>query len=75
MRIIRGKPANGKPRKIKCTGCGKRAVEAGIAVPDDCIEQGYGADGPVQIAIFEEGQDQPLCESCVEALLSGRDTL
>jgi hypothetical protein len=32
MKIIRGKPATGKPPKIICARCGKRADEAGVAV-------------------------------------------
>jgi len=72
MRIIRGRPATGKPRKIICTGCGKRAVEAGIAVPHNAVEKIYGPDGPTIGAIVDEDEMQPLCESCVTAL-SRRD--
>jgi hypothetical protein len=69
MKIIRGKPASGKPPKIICTGCGKRADEAGIALPELAVEKGYGADGPVMIV--EDDQMQPLCEDCLTALERG----
>ena len=74
MRIIRGQPASGKPPRITCTGCGKRAIEAGIAVPDDAVEQGegYGPDGPAQFAIVDPDDEQPLCEVCCTTLLRGR---
>ncbi len=46
MKIIRGMPATGKPPKIICTGCGKRADEAGVlAVPDDANIKFHGPDG------------------------------
>jgi hypothetical protein len=72
MRIIQGQPATGKPREIVCTGCGKRAIEAGIAVPDKAVDQGYGPDGPIVYAIVDEDEMQPLCERCVAALLRKR---
>ncbi len=67
MKIIRGKPATGKPPKIICTGCGKRADEAGVAVRDSAVEKGYGSDGPVMM--IDEDEVQPLCEGCVTILL------
>jgi hypothetical protein len=79
MKIFRSNPAMGKPRKIKCTGCGKRAFEAGFAVKPEAIEEGYGAgvedsglpEGPVMII---DGDDaHPLCEECVTALLRDED--
>jgi len=45
----------GKPRKIICTGCGKRAPQAGFAIhgePDEI----HGVPG------------HPLCEACLAAL-------
>jgi hypothetical protein len=68
MKIIRGKPATGKPPKIICAGCGKRADEAGVAVPDAAAEEGhgYGPDGPIML--INEDDMQPLCEDCVTAL-------
>jgi hypothetical protein len=71
MRVIRGRPATGKPPKIICTGCGKRAPEAGIAVKPEAVEEGYvigsGVDGPVTM-IDDEEDIYPLCEDCVTAL-------
>lgn len=72
MRIIKGEPAAGKPRKIVCAGCGKRAVEAGIAVPDKAVEEAYGLDGPTVHAIVDEDEVEPLCDRCVTALLRDR---
>jgi hypothetical protein len=72
MKIIRGKPATGNPPKIICTGCGKRADEAGIAVPTLAVEKGYRGDGPVMM--IDEDQVQPLCEDCVAALLRSEMT-
>jgi hypothetical protein len=66
MRIIRGRPATGKAPKIVCTGCGKRAAEAGVAVPDLADEKGYSRDGPIRM--IDEDEAQPLCEDCVTAL-------
>jgi hypothetical protein len=75
MRIIRCQPATGnKPLKIVCARCGKRATEAGMAVPDKAVEHGYGPDGPIVHAIVDEHEIQPLCESCVNALLRTRRT-
>ncbi|MDE5461150.1 hypothetical protein [Bradyrhizobium sp. CSS354] len=64
MKIIRGKPAKGKPPKIICTGCGARAREAGVAVDDAAI--GRGSD--VASMMIEEDDMQPLCEACLAAL-------
>jgi hypothetical protein len=70
MRIIRSKPAAGKPRKIICAGCGKRAAEAGVAALHSAVEEGYGPDPDRLIMVIEEDEMlQPLCESCVTALL------
>jgi hypothetical protein len=68
MKIIRSKPATGKPPKIICNGCGKRADEAGVAVADNDVEEGRGVgpDGP--ILLIDEDDMQPLCEECVTAL-------
>jgi hypothetical protein len=67
LKVIRGKPATGRPPKIICVGCGKRADEAGIAVPDTDVEEVYGVDGKIGLII--DGDDmQPLCEECVVAL-------
>ncbi len=68
MKVIRGEPA-GKPHKITCTGCGKKAFEAGIAVSETAAEEGkgYGPDGP--ILMIDEDDAHPLCEECVTALL------
>lgn len=74
MRIIRAKPAKGKPRKIICSGCGKRAREAGVAVPDDAVEQVVARDimqpgWPVVTSeIIDEDAMQRLCEECLTAL-------
>jgi hypothetical protein len=74
--IIRGKQATGKQPKIICTGCGNRAIEAGIAVSDNAVEEGYGC-GPqghpsrIMIVTADEEEMQPLCESCVTALEHG----
>ena len=69
MKIIRGKPA-GKPHAIVCTGCGKKTFEAGIAVKDEDVKEGWCAghdfNGPI-VAI--EGDYLPLCEECVTVLL------
>jgi len=67
MRVIRGRPAS-KASKIVCTGCGKRAAEAGIAVPHSAVEEGYSHDGPVRMIVIDEDEMQPLCEDCVTAL-------
>jgi hypothetical protein len=72
MRIFHGQPAGGKPRKIACAGCGKRAVEAGFAVPDEAVEEDDGPNGP-KVALVHMGDTQPLCESCVTSLLRGDD--
>jgi hypothetical protein len=73
MRTIRGKPAVGKPRKIICTGCDKRAAEAGIAVKEEAVETGWAAgpgfDGPV--TMIDDEDAYPLCEDCVTALERG----
>jgi hypothetical protein len=77
MRIIRGRPATGKPPKITCTGCGKRAFEAGIAVHEAAVEQGYGVaaegsglpSGPM--TMIDDEDAYPLCEDCVTALKRG----
>jgi hypothetical protein len=62
MKIIRGKLATGKPPKIICAGCGNRAREAGVAVPDAAVPE---QDGPFAI---DEDDMQPLCEECLAAL-------
>ena len=71
MRIFRSEPATGKPRKITCTGCGKKAFEAGIAVPYSAVEKGYGVEPDESVMMIDEDQVQPLCEDCVTALLRG----
>lgn len=72
MKIIRGKPATGKPPMITCSGCGNRAREAGIAIPDDeTVGKIHGPDvvkGFKIGAIIDEDEMQPLCESCLVAL-------
>lgn len=74
MRIIRSRPATGKPPKIICTGCGKQAREAGVAVPDLAVEKAHGPefqgpDGPISVSlIIDEDETQPLCEACLIAL-------
>ncbi len=75
MKIIRSKPAKGKPPKIICTGCGKRAREAGVAVPDDAVgkivgpDVVHGPDEPLKVgAIIDEDDIQPLCEDCLAVL-------
>lgn len=68
MRIIRGRPASGKPNIIVCTGCGKRAPEAGIAIKDDAEVDGWGPDGPVIMIDEDEVACHPLCEDCVAVL-------
>ena len=70
MKVIRCAPATGKPPKIICTGCGKRATEAGSAYPDDAAERFEGSDGLSGIMIDTEDL-QPLCETCVTAMLDG----
>jgi hypothetical protein len=45
-----------------------------MAVPDKAVEHGYGPDGPIVHAIVDEHEIQPLCESCVNALLRTRRT-
>jgi hypothetical protein len=64
MRIIRGKPATGKSSEIVCTGCGKRAAEAGVAVRDLAVETAYG---PESMLMIDENKIQPLCAECVTA--------
>ena len=82
MRIIRGVPAVGKPRKITCTGCGKRASEAGIAVHPDAVEEGYGAVCDEQtcaemglrtgrMTMIDDDDAHPLCEACCSAMEQG----
>jgi hypothetical protein len=44
MRIIRCGPENGKPPKIVCTGCGKRAAEAGCAIRPEDLETSHSSD-------------------------------
>ena len=66
MKIIRGTPASGKPLRITCSGCGKRAPEAGIAVSPDAAEEGHSSIGPV--TIIDEDETYPLCEACCSAL-------
>jgi hypothetical protein len=73
MGIIRGQPASGKPRRIVCTGWGKRAAEAGVAVRESAVEEGYGVgfegsglpSGPMMMIDDEDAH--PLCEECVTA--------
>lgn len=78
MRIIRSKPATGKPPKIICTGCGKRGREAGVAVPELAVEKAHGTefqgpDGPVGASvIIDEDETQPLCEACLSTLERGQ---
>ncbi|MET3992142.1 hypothetical protein BjapCC829_36475 [Bradyrhizobium barranii] len=78
MRIIRSRPATGKPPKIICTGCGERAREAGVAVPDWAVEKTHGPefqgpDGPVGVSvIIDEDETQPLCEACLIAFERGQ---
>jgi hypothetical protein len=69
MKIFRSEPATGKPHKITCTGCGKKAFEAGIAVPYLAVEKGYGVEPDESVLMIDEDQVQPLCEECVAALL------
>jgi hypothetical protein len=75
MKVIRGRPTTGNPPKIICSGCGRRAEEAGIAVPESAAEQGYsvgpGVDGPVTM-VEEDDRMQPLCEDCLAALLPNK---
>ena len=66
MKIIRHQPADGKPPRITCTGCGKRTPEAGIAVKEEAVEKGWGPDGPVTVIDMEDALS--LCEDCVTAL-------
>jgi len=66
MRIFRGEPV--KPRKIVCAGCGKKAYEAGFAVPESDVEEGWLGDKRVILEVETENE-QPLCEECVTALL------
>lgn len=75
MRIIRGEPESGKPSRTICTGCGKSAFEAGIAVPDDAVEHGVsvGRDGRAsEVTVVDPADAEPLCEACVTMLLKGR---
>jgi hypothetical protein len=75
MKVIRSAPASGKSPKIICTGCGKKAVEAGIAVKPEAIEKGYSVaakgsglpEGPMMM--IDDDDAYPLCEDCVTALL------
>jgi hypothetical protein len=60
MKVIRGKPAIGKPPEIICSVCGKRADEAGVAVPDMVLAAGIGI---VELKM-------PLCADCVALLES-----
>jgi hypothetical protein len=71
MKIFEGTLATGKRRKITCTGCGKRAEEAGFAVPDSAVEYDYdpGGEGPPMVAEIEISEAEPLCEACVTKLL------
>jgi hypothetical protein len=78
MKVIRGKPATGKPPKIICTGCGKRANEAGIAVRESAIERGYGVAVDKshglpggELMMIDEDDVHPLCEECVTKLERG----
>jgi hypothetical protein len=68
MRIIRSKPATGKPRRIVCTGCGRKAFEAGIAVNPEVVETGYGDDPDRLITMIDDEDAFPLCEDCVTTL-------
>ena len=59
-KVFRCTPATGKPRKIVCTGCGKRAPEAGFAI-DESDVRGWATIGI-------DGDDaRPLCADCVIA--------
>lgn len=69
MQIFPVHPVSRKPTKIICVGCGKRAIEAGIAVPDKCAELGYGPDGPYKIVMVDDGEIQSLCEGCLAVLV------
>jgi hypothetical protein len=73
MKIFRAPLEGGKPPKIICTGCGKRAPEAGVAVKEEHVETGWGSgsgfDGPM--TTFDEDDAHPLCEDCVTALERG----
>ena len=66
MRIIRCGPENGKPPKIVCTGCGKRAAEAGCAIRPEDLETSHSSKGPI-LMIYDD-VSYPLCEDCVTAL-------
>ena len=66
MRIIRCGPENGKPPKIVCTGCGKRAAEAGCAIRPEDLETSHSSEGPI-LMIYDD-VSYPLCEDCVTAL-------
>jgi hypothetical protein len=48
MRLIRTTPASGKPLRIVCTGCGEKALEAGVAVDESNIEDGSGTTAAIQ---------------------------
>jgi hypothetical protein len=74
MRIIR-KPATGKPRGIVCTGCGRKAFEAGIAVNPEVVETGYGDDPDRLITMIDDEDAFPLCEDCVTTLERAEDVL
>src|SRR5204862_1120491 len=49
----------GKPPTITCSGCGRRAPEAGIAVRDSAVATAHGPDPDKRMA---------LCEDCLAAL-------
>jgi len=66
MRIIRGTPATGKPPKIICTGCGKKAIEAGCAIHDTVFRR--FVESSKTFMMIEEDDTQPLCEDCLTAL-------
>ena len=66
MQIIRGETASGIPRRIiTCSGCGKSAPEAGLAVRSDDVEE-----NGLMMAINSDDVS-PLCEACVSALEVG----
>jgi hypothetical protein len=74
MKVIRVASA-GKPQRIICTGCGKKAFEAGIAFKPETAEEGHESDGESVTMIDEsEHEIHPLCEECVTALLQNEET-
>jgi hypothetical protein len=69
--LLKGKPA-GESHRIVCTGCGKKAFEAGIAVDPRAVEVLHNPVGnPAMIITDDEFKMQPLCEDCVAILSRG----